>query len=143
MTSGNVLLRQLVRFALVGVASTLAYALIYLVLAGPAGAQAANVLALLLTAVANTAVNRRVTFGIRGRERAARQQGQGLLVLGLAWVLTAGSLALVHLVAPGASRTVELAVLVVANLGATVLRFVLLRGWVFRRASSPVEGTVR
>ncbi|WP_051275002.1 bifunctional glycosyltransferase family 2/GtrA family protein [Cellulomonas sp. URHD0024] len=141
----NLLLRQVVRFALVGLASTVAYALLYLVLAGPVGAQAANVVALLLTAVANTAANRRVTFGIRGRDRAALQQGQGLLVFGLAWVLTAGSLALLHVAAPGAPRTVELAVLVVANLGATVLRFVLLRGWVFRRAHSatPIEGTVR
>ena len=55
------------RFILVGVASTAAYLLLYLLLRGALAAQAANAISLLLTAVANTAVNRRVTFGIRGR----------------------------------------------------------------------------
>ena len=36
-----------------------------------------------------------------------------------------------------APRAVELGVLVMANLIATVVRFVLLRGWVFHRAGSP------
>ena len=59
-------------------------------------------------------------------------------MFGLALGVTAGSLALLHAVAPSASRALELAVLVVANLAATVLRFVLLRGWVFRdRRSAP------
>ena len=129
------LVTQLVRFALVGVASTLAYALLYLLLAAPLGAQAANVAALLLTAVANTAANRAYTFGVRGRERAVRHQGQGLAVFALAWALTAGSLALLHVLAPAAPRLAELIVLCVANLVATVLRFVLLRGWVFREGS--------
>jgi putative flippase GtrA len=131
-TARAVLLRQLVRFAVVGVASTAAYAALYLALRGPFGAQAANVTALLVTAIANTAANRRVTFGISGRDRAATHQGQGLVVFALAWVLTSGSLALLGAVAPAAGRASELAVLVVANLGATVLRFVLLRRWVFR-----------
>jgi len=131
---GGLLLRQLVRFATVGVLSTVAYALLYLVLAGPIGPQAANVVALLLTAVANTAANRRLTFGVRGRSRALQHQGQGLAVFGLAWALTAGSLAALHALAPTAPRAAELTALVVANLAATVLRFVLLRGWVFRHA---------
>jgi len=39
---------------------------------------------------------------------------------------------------PRASRTVELAVLVGANLLATVVRFALLRAWVFRsRRTAP------
>ncbi|CAN5128134.1 bifunctional glycosyltransferase family 2/GtrA family protein [soil metagenome] len=143
------LLRQLVRFAVVGVASTVAYGILYLLLRGPLGAQAANVTALLLTAVANTAANRRVTFGISGRSRAATHQGQGLVVFGLAWALTSGSLALLGAVAPTAGHLTELAVLAVANLAATVLRFVLLRQWVFRplRATDSsidrAEGTVR
>ncbi|GIG23521.1 sugar translocase [Cellulomonas chitinilytica] len=133
VTGGGLLLRQLVRFAVVGVLSTVAYAVLYLLLAGPIGPQSANVTALLLTAVANTAANRRLTFGVRGRSRAVRHQGQGLAVFALAWALTAGSLAALHAVAPAAPRTAELVVLVAANLAATVLRFVLLRTWVFRQ----------
>ncbi len=129
------LLRQLVRFGAVGVASTAAYALLYLVLAPVLGAQSANVLALLITAVANTAANRTFTFGVRGPARAVQHQGQGLLVFALAWALTSGSLTALHLLAPGVGRTAELVVLTAANLVATVLRFVLLRGWVFRAAT--------
>ena len=137
------LVTQLARFAVVGIASTLAYALLYLLLAGPFGGQVANVVALLLTAIANTAANRAYTFGVRGRARVVRHQGQGLAVFALAWALTSGSLAALHALAPGASRLVELVVLCAANLAATVLRFVLLRGWVFReRPTSPADPTV-
>ena len=51
---------QLSRFVLVGVASTVAYVLLYLLLRDVLAAQAANALSLLITAVANTAVNRRL-----------------------------------------------------------------------------------
>jgi putative flippase GtrA len=129
---------QVLRFALIGVASTVAYAVLYLALRTGLGGQAANASALLLTAIGNTAANRRYTFAVRGRGRLLRHQAEGLAVFGLALSVTAGSLALLHAVAPSASRAVELAVLVVANLAATVLRFVLLRGWVFRdRRSAP------
>jgi putative flippase GtrA len=90
------LTRQLVRFAAVGVASTLAYLALFLLLRPGLGAQASNLVALLLTAVANTAVNRRVTFGVRGQAGRARHQLQGLAVFGLGLALTSGSLALVH-----------------------------------------------
>ena len=59
-------------------------------------------------------------------------------MFGLALALTACSLALLHLLDPSPSRALELAVLVAANLVATVLRFVLLRSWVFRaRRAAP------
>ena len=45
--------------------------------------------------------------------------------------VTSGSLALLGAVTLHPSRLVEVSVLVVANLAATVLRFVLLREWVF------------
>jgi putative flippase GtrA len=136
-----VLLRQLVRFAVVGVASTVAFALLFLLLRGPLGAQGANFAALLLTAIANTAANRRLTFGVRGPDGAIRHQGQGLVVFALGWGLTAGALGVLHAAVPGAPRGVELAVLVVANLAATLLRFVLLRRWVFRRRPSSAAAT--
>ncbi|MET7470833.1 dolichyl-phosphate beta-glucosyltransferase [Micromonospora sp. NPDC005686] len=118
--------RQLARFAAVGVASTLAYLLLFLLARGPLGAQPANLLALLLTAVANTAANRRLTFGVTGRRHAGRHHLQGLLAFALGLALTSGSLAVLHATTPP-SRGWELTVLVAANLAATALRFLLLR----------------
>jgi putative flippase GtrA len=131
------LVRQLVRFAAVGIASTLAYLLLFSLLRTGMGAQPANLIALGVTAVANTAANRRFTFGVRGRAQVGRHQFEGLLVFLLGLGLTSGSLAVLNgLTTPG--RALELVVLVAANLAATVLRFLLLRGWVFhpRRLTS-------
>ena len=123
---------QLPRFLLIGLASTVAYVVLYLVFRGVMGAQAANALALLLTAVGNTAANRRLTFGVRGREGAARHQFRGLIAFGAGLALTSGALAVLH----SSSRVVEVLVLVAANLAATLLRFVLYRGWVFGAPAS-------
>ena len=123
---------QVVRFGAVGVLSTAAFALLYLVLQGAMAAQAANFVALLLTTIANTWANRRFTFGVRGRPGAVKHQFQGLIVFGIAWAMTSGSLALLNLAAPHAPAQVELIVLTVANLLATLVRFALLRLWVFR-----------
>jgi len=125
------LARQLVRFAGVGIASTVAYLLLFLALRTGLGAQPANLVALLLTALGNTAVNRRFTFGVTGRAGATRHQAQGLVAFAAGLALTSGGLALLHAVSAAPSRAVELAVLVLANLAGTLLRFLLLRGWVF------------
>ena len=118
---------QLVRFAIVGIVSTLAYALLYLVLHAAMGAQAANLVALLLTAIANTTANRVFTFGVRGRSGATRQQVHGLLVFAFGLAITSGSLLALHRFDPTVSKEFELSVLVVANLVATSVRFVALR----------------
>jgi putative flippase GtrA len=136
------LVTQLVRFAIIGVFSTLAYLAIFVALRSALTAQGANLVALLLTAAANTAANRRLTFGIRGSGGVARHQFQGLLVFALGLALTSGALALLHLLAPVPSRVAEVLFLVVANGLATLLRFVLLRGWVFRsRARQRAQAT--
>jgi putative flippase GtrA len=130
---------QVVSFAVVGIASTIAYILLYLLLRGVMSAQAANVLSLLVTAVANTAVNRRLTFGISGRRHAARHQVKGLIAFGIGLALTSGALAVLH----SPSRALEVSVLVAANLVATVIRFVLFRTWVFGKSRAdkgePIE----
>jgi len=118
---------QLVRFAIVGIVSTLAYALLYLVLHAAMGAQAANLVALLLTAVANTTANRAFTFGVRGRTGVARHQVHGLLVFAFGLAITSGSLFVLHRFDPTVGKEFELSVLVVANLVATSVRFVALR----------------
>jgi putative flippase GtrA len=99
-------------------------------------AQAANLTALLVTAIANTAANRRLTFGVRGSRGAARAQFQGLAVFGLGLALTSGSLAVLTAASTHPAKAVELGVLIAANALATLLRFVLFRGWVFRSARS-------
>ncbi|MCX5196373.1 bifunctional glycosyltransferase family 2/GtrA family protein [Streptomyces sp. NBC_00249] len=125
------LARQLLGFCAVGVLSTLLYLLLYSALRAVAGPQGANAAALLLCAVANTAANRRLTFGVRGRARAVRHQAQGLVVFGIGLALTSGSLAALAAAGPRTSHSTELAVLITANLAATVLRFLLFRAWVF------------
>jgi putative flippase GtrA len=125
---------QIARFAVIGVGSTIAYLGLYLLLRGSMPAQAANLISLLLTAVANTAANRRLTFGISGRPNAARHQFKGLLTFGIGLALTAGALAVLDAGSPGHGRGTEILVLFGANLVAAVLRFALYRTWVFGRS---------
>ena len=123
---------QLARFILVGLTCSAAYVLLYLLLRGSMGAQAANAISLLVTAIGNTALNRRLTFGIRGRAHAARHQARGLIAFGVGLALTSSGLAVLHAVAAQPGRSAELAVLISANLAATAVRFGLYRSWVFR-----------
>jgi putative flippase GtrA len=132
---------QVVRFGAVGVLSTAAYALLYLMFSAVLTGFVANFLALLVTAIANTAANRRFTFGVRGRTGAFTQQFQGLIVFGIAWLITSGSLLELHAINPAANSRVELIVLTFANLLATVLRFILFRVWVFREHRQGDEST--
>jgi putative flippase GtrA len=136
------------RFVAVGVLSTIAYALLYLLLHGPLAAGGANALALAITAVANTAANRRLTFGVRGREGLMRHHGRGAFVYALTLGLTTLALASLHRIDATPPRAVELAVLLAAGAAATVTRYIALRTWVFaaghRRAhaESPTASTV-
>lgn len=144
---------QVLRFGVVGAVSTIAFALLYLVLQAPFGAQQANFMALLLTAIGNTAANRRFTFGISGPVKLFTQQIQGLVVFLLAWTMTSSSLAILHTVNADAAPNIELIILTGANILATMMRFVLLRVWVFRDrrsggrtvalALAPAQGTTR
>jgi putative flippase GtrA len=124
---------QVIRFGLVGLVSTLAFALLYLILQGPFGAQEANFLALLMTAVGNTAANRRFTFGVIGPDRLFVQQFQGFIVFLLAWGITSSALLLLHSISVHAGPSAELLTLTAANIFATLMRFALLRVWVFRQ----------
>ena len=126
------LVGQAVRFAAVGVASTLAYVVLFVLLRQGLTAQWANASALLLTAIGNTAANRRLTFGVRGRADRLRHQLQGLVVFGVGLAVTAVSLHLLTALDPDASRGIELVVLITAGALATVVRFLMFRGWVFR-----------
>jgi putative flippase GtrA len=126
---------QVARFVGVGLASTIAFGVLFLLLREPLGAEPANALALALTAVGNTAANRRLTFGLRGRGGLLRQHALGAVVYLLTLALTSGALAVLHGLVSRPPHAVELAVLVVASAAATVTRFVALRTWVFARGA--------
>ena len=126
------------RFMGVGVMSTLAYALLFVLLRTPLGAVAANALALALTAVANTAANRRFTFRIRGHAGLLRHHVSGAVVYLLTLGLTSGALGVLHGLDAAPSRPLELGVLIAAGATATVTRYVALRSWVFARARRPL-----
>ena len=103
-------------------------------LRAPLGAAGANALALALTAVGNTAANRRLTFGVRGRAGLLRQHALGAVVFVLTLGLTSGALAVLHGIDATPARPLELAVLIAASAAATVTRYVALRTWVFAGA---------
>ena len=125
------LLRQSVRFASVGVASTAAYLLLFMLLHGWLGAQAANLIALLVTAIGNTAANRRFTFGVaRPRQcgTPSRRRPHRLRHRARHHQRCAGRPAPRRPRARTVRRRHRAGA---ANLLATAVRFVLLRGWVF------------
>ena len=120
-------LRRVGTFAAIGVVSTLAYVALYSFLRPFMDAAAANIVALVATAIGNTAANRRFTFAVRGRAGMARDQLAGLVALGAALVLTSASIAALGFVAPSAPHVIEVVILVAANAAATLVRFLVLR----------------
>jgi putative flippase GtrA len=123
--------RQLVRFSGVGLVSTAAYASLYWVLRGRLPEVESNTIALLVTAVANTAANRRLTFGVRGSHGLLRDHAGGLIAFGVAFVLTNAAVVGMHLMSRDPAVWLEIAVLTLVNIIATAVRFVIFRNVLF------------
>jgi glycosyltransferase involved in cell wall biosynthesis len=135
---------QLPSFALIGVVSTVAQLVLYALLRLFMPVVGANVVSYFLAAIANTAANRRFTFGVVGARRAVRHQLEGGVAFLVGLAVSTGGLFAVHAMWPHAPRIAELAALLAFNLFAAVIRFVLLRAWVFhpRRARSVLREQV-
>jgi putative flippase GtrA len=133
--------RQLPSFAVIGVISTIAQLALYALLRFFLPVIAANVVSYVLAAIANTAANRRFTFGVRGRRSVVRHQMEGGVAFLVGLVVSTVGLAVFDATAPSAPRLAEVAALFALNLFAAVIRFVLLRAWVFhpRRAGAEAE----
>ncbi len=120
--------RQTVTFALIGAVSTVAALGLFLVLRDRLGPIPANVVGFTVASVLNFWANRRFTF--RRRDAAGRwwhvSGSLALYVLSLA-------LASVGLALAGGRLGTEVAVLVVTWGIVAIVRFALLRSWVYRR----------
>ncbi|WP_234375457.1 GtrA family protein [Streptomyces sp. CB01373] len=128
----TVLTREVFWFVVIGVASTVAQALLYWVLRHWSPPVLANFASLLVVTVLNTEANRRLTF--RGSAVPAPQAhlaAGGLFVL--AYLVTSGAVLLFRHYRPAASPAAETLVLAPGFALVTVVRFTVLRMVVFRR----------
>lgn len=124
---------QLWRFAGVGAVSTVVHLGLFLALAASLWAdQVANVVALLVATVFNTAANRWFTFGVRGRARLGTHHLQALVIFAITWGLSSLALVLLGVIDPGAGTHWQTGAIAMSNVTSTALRFVALRSWVFR-----------
>ena len=121
---------QLVTFALIGLASPAATALLYALFRSWSPPLMANLVALVLVNLLNTEANRRLTFAGADVSRQ-RVHLQGLVVFALYYALTSSALLLLGILVANPSRWLEVAVLLAASAVGTAGRFVLLRNWVF------------
>jgi putative flippase GtrA len=114
------------------VASTIAYLVLFFALAGAAGRFGANALALAICTAANTAVHRHYTFARRHPSHRDLLLG-GMAVFVTSLTVTSVALALIDGIGIR-SGWVQAGLLVGANGSAALVRFIVLRSWMFRTA---------
>ena len=135
-------------FAVIGVLSTVLHLGGFVLLRQVMdSATAANAVALLVAAVANTWANRRWTFGVRGRAGALRHQVQGLLVFAPTLGLTTAGLDLLQVTMPSAPTWLQTLVVAVTTAVATAVKYLAMKLWVFvprtTRAVAPAADSAR
>lgn len=131
---------QIIKFGLVGVASTLFYLALFPILKWAiqgdsidvawlsiGSEQVANFLALAISTVANTSFNRWWTFGVRGRQGAALHQAQGMILFLAHLALTAFGLWLLHELDPSPTTFTETVVVGLATVVITIAKFSIFR----------------
>jgi len=129
---------QLLRFAGVGAISTLGYLFLFIAWRPIAGSFGSNALALAICTLFNTAVHKELAHNMQGPAHQRRFAGVavGLFLISLA--LTTLALAAAHALS-ATSLPIALIAVTVGNAVAAVLRFAILRAWVFR--PGPVTGS--
>jgi len=122
---------QLLRFAGVGAISTLGYLFLFIAWRPIAGSFGANALALAICTLFNTAVHRELAHNMQGSTHQGRFAGvtAGLFLISVA--LTSLALVAAHAIS-ATSLPIALVAVTMANAAAAVLRFAILRAWVFR-----------
>jgi len=122
---------EVTRFAGVGLASTVAYLILFALFRPVFQLYVANLVALAACTVANTAAHARFTFGARGPFRFRDQLGGGAVAFATCAALTSVALFIVDLW-PGASLGADLVAVTAGTAVAALVRFIVLRSWSFR-----------
>ncbi|MGI5217195.1 GtrA family protein [Nocardia sp. CA-290969] len=122
---------QLIRFALVGGLSNISYVLLFLSLTG-AGTLLANVAGSVVSTVLANELHRRLTFHAAERVGwfTAQWEGGGLALLGLG--ISTAALAALEVLAPTLTEPAQAAAVLAISAAVGGLRFLALRGLVFR-----------
>ena len=122
---------ELLRFAGVGLVSTLAYVALFALTEPWMGAYTANAVAIVACGLGNTAAHRGMAGSARHGLDRAHRLGVGAALLGVSLGFTTAALAATRALGFDALAP-ELVAVTLANLAAAALRFTILRTWVFR-----------
>ena len=128
---------QLLRFAGVGVVSTLGYLFLYVAWRPLAGPFVANALAMAIATLFNTAVHRELSRSVDGQARRGRLYAVAGALYAVSLGLTSLGLVVAQWIAPSV-LLVQLVTLTAANLLAAAVRFAVLRAWIFRPSTRPL-----
>jgi 4-amino-4-deoxy-L-arabinose transferase-like glycosyltransferase/putative flippase GtrA len=133
---------ELWSFLVIGALCTAAYAILYTLLRhGGFAPGTANALSLAATMGANFAANRRFTFDAAD-EPLGRQLGTYAVAYLIGLAVSSVALGLLEAALGHPEGALDTAAGVTAGLGATVVRYFLMRSWVFRPSVSNLQGTV-
>ena len=125
---------QLLRFAGVGVISTLGYLFLFAAWRPILGVLGANAVAMAIATLFNTAVHRELSQTRDGLLRRGRMLMVVASLYAISLALTTGALLIAGLIAPHALAP-QLVAITAANAVAAIFRFSVLRAWIFRPRS--------
>jgi putative flippase GtrA len=122
---------ELLRFAGVGVVSTVGFLFLFLAWRPVFGPLGANAVAMAIATLFNTAVHRELSQDRDGRTRRGHMIAVVVGLYALSVALTTCAVLLAGWLAPGA-LWLELVTITAANVLASTFRFTVLRAWIFR-----------
>ncbi|MEA3019295.1 MAG: hypothetical protein QOI47_819 [Actinomycetota bacterium] len=133
-SSAPQLQRQVASFAFVGALTTLVHIGLFLALRFRVEWLLANAIALSIATPINTSLNRVLTFNVHGRRRLVLDHAQAGVVFLAGLATTSLALVVLGSIWPEHPSRVGVAAVLGGNAAVTLLRFLLLRAWVFNPA---------
>lgn len=128
---GNRFSREFVVFVAVGATNTVFYFLVFNLFRLALASQMANALAVAISVTFSFWANRRFTFRYAGSDRGMRQFAEFAVVFLLTLAISSGALAILFSTRSDVSVVAENIALVVSSGVLVIVRFWIMRNWVF------------